>query len=154
MGYIAAFVSSLFGKTYKQSLKAAKGMGTLAKKTSAAGAAAKRAVAGFDVFNDITEQKDGGAGGADVAEAWTLTLTTRAENIKIGEVWKTMFADIGSAIKETAKSIKDLWNNSGLKTIVGILAGGVVVAALRLITRRFDGVGRRLKHSVWCAKMV
>lgn len=73
--YIAAFMSALFGTTYKQSFEAAKGLESARKGMEGYGAAAKKAgkdakgaLAGFDEVNQLAIQDDpdiGGAGGLD-----------------------------------------------------------------------------------------
>lgn len=77
--YIASFTSALFGKTYKQSFQAAKGLiaaktamgayGDTAKKTAADSKKALGALAGFDEINTLNLNKNqdtgAGAGGFD-----------------------------------------------------------------------------------------
>jgi phage-related minor tail protein len=68
--YIAAAISALFGKTYKQSYDSAKGIETAKKAMEGYGGAAKKAkgaLAGFDEINQLDTKKDdkdsgGGAG--------------------------------------------------------------------------------------------
>ncbi|MFD3272681.1 hypothetical protein ACE3MS_21530 [Paenibacillus dendritiformis] len=74
--YIAAFISALFGKTYKQSYDAAKGIETAKKSLAGYGKAAKKAgkeakgaLASFDDLNTLDTSKggddsDAGSGGA------------------------------------------------------------------------------------------
>lgn len=64
--YVASAISSLFGKTYKQSYDGAKGIETAQKAMDGYGASAKKAqgmLAGFDKLNVIgTEEDDSGSG--------------------------------------------------------------------------------------------
>lgn len=66
MAYIAAFISALFGKTYKQSYDAAKGIETAKKSLAGYGKAAKKAgkdakgaLASFDELNTLDMSKSG-----------------------------------------------------------------------------------------------
>lgn len=73
--YIAAFISALFGKTYKQSYEAAKGIESAKKNLAGYGKAAKKAgkdakgaLASFDELNTLDMSKSGddsAAGGGD-----------------------------------------------------------------------------------------
>lgn len=82
--YIASFISSLFGKTYKSSFEATQGlidaktaMGAYGDTAQAAGKKAKGALAGFDEINSLNMQDDsssGGSGGSGGGEVPTLTM--------------------------------------------------------------------------------
>ena len=66
--YIAAAISALFGKSYKQSFGAAKGIESAKKAMDGYGKSAKKAkgtLAGFDEINqlDIADEEDSGGGG-------------------------------------------------------------------------------------------
>jgi ABC-type transporter Mla subunit MlaD len=63
--YIASFTSALFGKTYKQSFQAAKGLEAAKKSLEGTGKAAKKAagsLAPFDELNILSEPDDGDGG--------------------------------------------------------------------------------------------
>lgn len=120
--YIAAAISALFGKTYQQSLGAAKemnkqiegmkGMGKAAKK---AGKEAKGALMAFDEINQLDIKNDtddtGGGGGAGGFEMEMPDLST----IDISGVEK--FKEIMSKIFEPFKLA---WENEGQATIDAI----------------------------------
>lgn len=64
---VASFISSLFGKTYKQSVTAAKQMQTVTKKAEGTKKAAKEAqstLAGFDQISVLDQPQDSDSGGA------------------------------------------------------------------------------------------
>src|SRR5690606_29670348 len=76
--YIAAFMASLFGTSYKQSFAAAKGLQQARKAMDGYGKSAKKTAMGLsalDEFNLIKTQKDddAGGGGAD-PNAWNMEM--------------------------------------------------------------------------------
>lgn len=115
--YIAAFISGLFGKTYKQSVETAKGIQSVGAAATGAGAAAKKAakamgeLAAFDQINVIQqpEQDDGssggGGGGADPGidfGALDTEGTSAAEALaeKIRNAFKTAITAAGQYFQE------------------------------------------------------
>lgn len=124
--YIASFISGLFGKTYKDSFNAAKGLDAAKKSMDAYGVSAKKAARGlasFDEINNIAESADAGAGGGielgtfempiniDEIEAKTSRITTFIRESFTGLIdWikgpgRTMLAPIGEAFDS-------LWNDT------------------------------------------
>ena len=132
--YIASAISALFGKTYSQSFKAAKGlnatkaaMGGVGKATTGAGKAAKKAgeeikgaLAGFDEINQLNIDKgndsdvpDNGAGvgggGLDVPPMIMPPIVDMSGIDKFKDIMANIF-----------KPFKAAWENEGQATIDSI----------------------------------
>lgn len=122
--YIASFVSGLFGKTYKDSFNAAKGLDAAKKSMDAYGVSAKKAAGGlasFDEINNITDSADAGGRielgtfempiNIDEIEAKTSRITTFIRESFTGLIdWikgpgRTLLAPIGEAFSS-------LWNDT------------------------------------------
>ncbi|MBB6696243.1 hypothetical protein [Clostridium algidicarnis] len=127
--YIASAISALFGKTYNQSFKAAKGlnatkaaMGGVGKATAGAGKAAKKAgeeikgaLAGFDEINQLNLDKGNdsdvpdvgaGGGGIDVPPMVMPPLVDMSGIDKFKDAMATIF-----------QPFKRAWENEGQNTI-------------------------------------
>ncbi|MBU3226809.1 phage tail protein [Clostridium algidicarnis] len=128
--YIASAISALFGKTYKQSFNAAKGlnatkaaMAGVGKATKGAGGAAKKAgeeakgaLAGFDEINQLdidknkdTETPDGGSGGGGGLDVPEMIMPLQIDMSGIDK-----FKEIMAGIFEP---FKIAWENEGQNTI-------------------------------------
>lgn len=117
--YIAAAISALFGKSYKQSYDSAKGIETAKKAMDGYGGAAKKAgkevkgaLMGFDEINqlDISDDEDdsGGGGGAGDFEMEMPDMST------IDMTGIERFKEIMASILEPFKLA---WENEGQATI-------------------------------------
>lgn len=110
--YIATFISAIFGKTYQQSFKAAKGLNTAkaamgaygktAKKTAKDVKEAQGSLMGFDEINTLsmskdTDTPDGGGGGGGMPEMVMPSMDTNAMDISM--------AGLVGRIKDWIKSI-------------------------------------------------
>ena len=88
-GYIAGFISGIFGKTIKESQKAGKALATVAGGYKDAGDEAKKSLASFDTINIVESSKSGGAdnGGTSGTTTPDFSETTAAmENgLALGE---------------------------------------------------------------------
>lgn len=113
--YIASFTSALFGKTYKQSYDAAKGIETAKKQMDGYGGAAKKAgkeaqgaLMGFDEINqlDIQEPDSGGEAGGFEMEMPDLT-----------EIDEGPIERLKNSLADMFKLFKDAWDNEGQNTI-------------------------------------
>jgi phage-related protein len=103
--YIASFTSALFGKTYKQSYDAAKGIETAKKQMDGYGGAAKKAgkeaqgaLMGFDEINQLDIQEPDSDGGAGNFEMEMPDLTTI--DISIFDKIKERFNELKELFKE------------------------------------------------------
>lgn len=108
--YIAAFISSLFGKSYKQSFEAAKGIESAKKAMEGYGKAAKKAAGqlqSFDEVNTLDTSKDEGAGAG--SEGWQMEMPEMdisGIQTKMDELTAGMKATFDSAWQ----GIKDGWD--------------------------------------------
>lgn len=118
--YIASFTSSLFGKTYKQSFNAAKGMiaaktamGAYGKEAKKAGQEAKGALAGFDEINTLNLGKDAngdnGGGGGGAPEMVMPSADTSALD-EATSAWANKFKTILGTIFQP---FKNAWTKDG-----------------------------------------
>ncbi|OME86532.1 MULTISPECIES: phage tail protein [Paenibacillus] len=118
--YIAAFISALFGKTYQQSYKAAKGIETArkamegyGKKAKKAGKEAKGALASFDELNTLDFSKndagvdDGsGGGGGDGFKMQMPDMDIAGIQAKMDE----LAAKVKSAFTTAWEGVKSGWD--------------------------------------------
>ncbi|WP_143598593.1 hypothetical protein [Tissierella sp. P1] len=134
--YIANFTSALFGKTYKQSYDAAKGIETAKKAMDGYGSSAKKTkgqLASFDEINTVNTDKEGSAGGANDFEMEMPDLT----EIDEGPIEK-----LKKTLAELFKPFKDAWNTEGQNTINSIKR------AFQNIKEVVESVGKSFKE-VW-----
>lgn len=116
--YIAASISAMFGKTYKQSYDAVKGLDDAKKKMEGYGKATKKtkgALAGFDEINQLDiqddEEKDGAAAGEfqmtmpDIDTSNTENAFSRLSNIFEGFYNNWGMKDIFAGFKEGLRLI-------------------------------------------------
>lgn len=108
--YIAAFMSSLFGTTYKKSYEAAKGLQNARKAMDGYGKSAKKAagqLAAFDELNtlDTSVDKDGGGGGGS---DWQMEMP-EMDIDSIQAQTDKLTAGIKSAFDATFNAIKSGW---------------------------------------------
>jgi len=110
--YIASFTSALFGKTYKQSYDAAKGIETAKKEMDGYGKSAKKAkgqLAGFDEVNQLDLSKDDeGSGGTNEFE---MSMPD------ISSVDMSGIEELKQSLSEIFQPFKDAWDNEGARTI-------------------------------------
>lgn len=117
--YIAAFISALFGKTYQQSYKAAKGIETArkamegyGKKAKKAGKEAKGALASFDELNTLDFSKndagvdDGSGGGSKGFEMQMPDMDITGIQAKMDE----LAAQVKSAFTTAWEGVKSGWD--------------------------------------------
>lgn len=126
--YIATAISALFGKTYKQSYDAAKGLDDAKKKMEGYGKATKKvtgALAGFDEINqlDIQDEENGGGAAAGEFEMTMPDIDT---------------SNTEGAFARLTNIVEDFYNNWGMKDI---LAG--IKEGLRLVN--FDSIRENFK---------
>lgn len=112
--YIAVFVSSMFGKTYKQSFEASKGLEKARKGMSGYGAAAQKAkgeLAGFDQLNTlhIPEASAGDSGGTSDFEMTMPDMDVDGMQSKVDGLTEGIKSSFGSA----GEHIRSLWNELG-----------------------------------------
>ncbi|WP_238906628.1 hypothetical protein [Clostridium sp. YIM B02506] len=118
--YLASFMNTLFGKTFKQGMQSAKGlvaakvaMGAYGEAAKKAGKDAKGALAGFDELNILNTSNDdeagAGAGGSKVPEIVTPNLDTSALD-KSTSVWAQRFKQILGTI---FTPFKNAWAKDG-----------------------------------------
>lgn len=103
--YIATFTSALFGKTYKQSYDAAKGIEAARKAMDGYGKAAKGTVAGFDEINQLSIDDSDGAGDFEMA-------MPDMEDVEVGPIEK-----LKESLTGLFKPLKDTWDIEGKRTI-------------------------------------
>lgn len=116
--YMASVISSLFGKSYKESYDAAKGIENAKKSMDGYGDSAKKAkgqVMGFDEVNVLDE--DGGASGfeMEMPDTSTIDLTGFEKFKKILKPTIASLENLGVALKPlrnfVSDSLKDFYNN-------------------------------------------
>lgn len=133
--YIATAISALFGKTYKQSYDAAKGLDDAKKKMEGYGKATKKtkgALAGFDEINQLDIQDDEEKGGAAAGE-FEMTMpdldTSNTEN----------------AFSRLSNIYEDFFNNWGMKDIFAGIREGLKLVNFDIIRENFknalSGIG-------------
>lgn len=109
--YVATFIATLFGSTYKKSAETAKGIQNVGKAASGAGKAAKKAageLAAFDQLNVLSKQEDSGGGGGGAADtgvdfgALDTEGAAAAENLanKIKSAFASAIAAVGGYFKD------------------------------------------------------
>lgn len=129
--YIAAFISAIFGKTYKQSFQAAQGLNAAKAAMGGYGSAAKKAgknakeankqlgdLAGFDEINTLSQDKGvpdagdaggagggAGAGGAGMAPMIMPDIDTSVLDKKMA----ALRDKLKKLFKPTTDSLKNLW---------------------------------------------
>lgn len=124
--YIAASISAMFGKTYKQSYDAAKSLDVAKKKMDGYGKATKKtqnALAGFDEINQLDIQDEETSGGSKEFEMTMPDIdTSKTED----------------AIARITSVVEGFYNNWGMRDILeGIKEG------LRLVS--FDSIRENFK---------
>lgn len=134
--YIASAISALFGKTYKQSYNAAKGLEKTKKNMAGVGGAAKKAgkeikgaLAPFDELNTLNLDKDsddsGGGGGAGDFEMLPMDQIDTSGLDEFKEKLATIF-----------EPFKKAWENEGQATIDAIkYAFGEIKELIKAIGR-------------------
>lgn len=141
-GYIASFTSALFGKTYAQSFKAAKGIETAKKEMKGYGGAAKKAgkeakgaLAGVDEINTLSMSKDsddsGGGGGGHELEMPDLTQIDEGPITRLQKLLAELF-----------QPFKDAWGNEGQNTI------NAAKRALNSMKELIESIGQSFRE-VW-----
>lgn len=132
--YIASFISAIFGKTYKQSAQATKGligakaaMGAYGNATEKAGKQAKKAqgsLMGFDEINSLNmdngaDDADGGSGGGGGGDIPTLVTPP----LNIAPVDSAM-AELAQKVKKILATIfqpfKNAWAKDGASVMVEV----------------------------------
>lgn len=111
--YIATFISALFGKTYSQSYKAAKGLDTAKKAMKGYGGAAEKAkgsLAGFDEISVMQSQKDTGGGGGGGEGGFEMAPPVTEADMGLIDRFK-------QALAEMFEPFKKAWENEGQNTI-------------------------------------
>lgn len=123
--YLATFVSALFGKTYKQSQQAAKGLDAARKSMDAYGKSAKKVgQSSIDELNLLDTSTDDGGFAADLA-------TFEAPDLDIDKIQ----SDVDRLISFTVNSFNGLWER--------IKSGGRGLTNALMPT--FIGIGEQLK---------
>lgn len=117
--YIAAFTSALFGKTYRESYKAAKGLNEARKAMDGYGKAAGKAsgsLAAFDELNVLDDGTDAGGGlGIDPLGMDVTALEAQMDGLTAGmkatfdRVFNGIRAGWASAIGTFGPSLKGAW---------------------------------------------
>ncbi|WFA10328.1 hypothetical protein [Tissierella sp. Yu-01] len=108
--YIASFTSALFGKTYKQSYDAAKGLEKAKKAMDGYGSSAKKAkgqLAGFDEINVLNTKEDSGGGSNDF----------EMEMPDLTQIDEGPISRLQQRLAEIFKPFKDAWDSEGKNTI-------------------------------------
>ena len=134
--YIAAFTSAIFGKTYKASFAAAKGLNAAKAGMEGYGKAAKKtlgALAGFDEIHILKGPgEDAGGGAGDVGLV--------PPPIDVGEM-SSMIDGIKSMLARLFEPIKAAWANEGAATIEAAkYALGGIWALIKEIGKSFAEV--------------
>lgn len=134
--YIAAFTSAIFGKTYKASFAAAKGINAAKAGMEGYGKAAKKtlgALAGFDEIHILKGPgEDAGGGAGDVGLV--------PPPIDVGEM-SSMIDGIKSMLARLFEPIKAAWANEGAATIEAAkYALGGIWALIKEIGKSFAEV--------------
>lgn len=106
--YIASFTSALFGRTYKQSYDAAKGIETAKKEMERYGNAAKKAKGQLAAFDEINVLSKGDGGKSDDFEMEMPDLT---------EIDEGPITRLRNLLAGIFKPFKGAWNNEGQNTI-------------------------------------
>ena len=141
--YIAAFTSALFGKTYKQSFKAAQGINTAKAAMGGYGKAAKKAakdakgaLAGFDEINllaapDAGADAGGGGGGPGL-------VAPPVDTDAIDKDMTGLVGRIKSVLATLFEPVKAAWANEGAATVASMKhALGGIWALVQEIGRSF-----------------
>lgn len=116
--YIASFTSALFGKTYKQSYEAAKGIDTAKKSMEGYGKATKGALASFDEINQLNTNDEAGASGFEMSMPEEIPETKfewldRLKN-KINETLEKIdWSRINNSLNQLKESVKPFATNVG-----------------------------------------
>lgn len=133
--YIATFISAIFGKTYQQSFKAAKGLNTAkaamgsygktAKKTAKDVKEAQGSLMGFDEINTLSMSKEpsgsddsgGGGGGMPVMSMPNVDVSPASA---AGKVIEDMVAKLKAVLATIFQPFKNAWEKEGQETITSI----------------------------------
>src|SRR5690606_29722341 len=105
--YVAAFVSALFGKTYKQSLQAAIGLDKARKSMDKTAKSANK-LAGFDELN-LLETGDGGDDGGFAADL-TAFETPELDVDRIQSQMDALALGVRTAFDRTFSAIRSGWD--------------------------------------------
>lgn len=140
-GYIAAFISALFGKSYDSTKQATAGIyaakdamgayGSIADKASKATEKARRQLMGFDEINKLDDKdtSSGSSGGGGGSKAPVYTPTDPDENV----------------VSKWVKKLKDLWSKgdyAGIGKIIGEKINEAVTSFTKWIS--WDNVGTQI----------
>lgn len=152
-GYIAAFVSLLFGKTLSGSVEATKSLVAAKTAMGAYGDSAKKAAkdakgltTGIDELNILQANKDdsGGSGGGEAPEITAPDIDTT----QMGLI-DTMAEKVKSVLGQLFKPLRDSWEAEGQNTInAAQYAFGNVIGLAQAMGRSFmevwtNGTGER-----------
>lgn len=123
-GYLAAFISMLFGKSVSASQGAAKGLYDQAKAFDAVGSAAKKAKKSLLSFDEVevlnTDNDSGGGAGKEVLPDFSAEM----ESLDIFDRIKASLLDFWAALDPTKEALGRLWEQ--LKIIGGFVWQGLV----------------------------
>lgn len=140
-GYIAAFISALFGKSYDSTKQATAGIyaakdamgayGSTADKASKATEKARRQLMGFDEIHKLDDKdtSSGSSGGGGGSKAPVYTPTDPDENV----------------VSKWVKKLKDLWSKgdyAGIGKIIGEKINEAVTSFTKWIS--WDNVGTQI----------
>ena len=151
-GYMAAFIATMFGTTYKASVEGARQLNAqttaykeMSKQSQKTANKVKKSakemvgsLAGFDEINTIslkTDKVNTGADGASKAPSWVTAATT-----EIGDTSK--FDKFKNILKGIFKPFQESWDNEGQNTI------NAFKYAMGEISELAKSVGRSL-YEVW-----
>ncbi|MCR1870177.1 phage tail protein [Longicatena caecimuris] len=139
-GYIAAFISSLFGKSYDSTKQATAGIyaakdamgayGSSADKASKATEKARRSLMGFDEINKL-DDKDSASGGDGGGSSKAPVYTPTDPNQNVVNKW--------------VKKLKDLWSKgdyAGIGKVIGQQVNKAVTSFTKWIS--WDNVGTQI----------
>lgn len=166
--YIATFTSVLFGKTYKASFAAAKGLNAAKAAMEGYGKAAKKtmgALAGFDeihVLGSPAEDAGGGAAGVDLAAPPIETGPLEASMGRVKEFFATIFQPFrtawdaeGATVIASARyafgGILGLLGNIGesLMEVWGEVGPGAIETFLKIIGISMNLLGHLAEALMW-----
>lgn len=125
--YIATAISALFGKTYKESFDAAKGLDDAKKKMEGYGKAAKKTkgtLAGFDEINQLDIRDEEESGGAAAGE-FVMTMPDLATS------------NTEKTFSRLSSIYEDFFNNWGMKDIFAGIREGLKLVNFDIIRDNF-----------------
>lgn len=159
--YIAAFTSALFGKTYKQSFKAAQGINTAKAAMGGYGKAAKKAakdaqaaLMGFDEIHALSKKDtDVDAGAGDAGAGGPGLVAPPVDVSPVDAEMQGLVGRIKSMLATLFQPVKAAWENEGAATIAAARhALGGIWALVKEIGRSFaivwtGGTGQAILES-------